>query len=38
VTFQAELVNAQTRQPIDTIRIALLATSDKLEIAGPEQS
>jgi len=38
VTFQAELVNAQTRQPIDTIRIALLATSDKLEIAGPGQS
>ena len=33
VTFQAALVNAETREPIDTIAIALLATSDKLEIA-----
>ncbi len=34
VEFRAELVNARTRQPIDTIEIALLATSDKLEVAG----
>ncbi|MGH7587482.1 MAG: hypothetical protein ACRELU_02710 [Gemmatimonadota bacterium] len=33
VDFEAELVNAETRQPIDTIRIALLASSDKLEVA-----
>ncbi len=36
VTFEAELVNARTRQPIDTIGIALLAESDRLEVAGPE--
>ena len=35
VTFEAELVNAGTRQPIDTIGIALLATSDRLEVAEP---
>lgn len=33
VTFEAALVNAETREPIDTIAIALLATSDKLEVA-----
>ncbi|HKY60237.1 MAG TPA: hypothetical protein VJP59_04420, partial [Gemmatimonadota bacterium] len=38
VTFQAELVNAETRRPIDTIGIALLATADRLEIADPGQS
>jgi hypothetical protein len=37
VTFEAELVNAETRQPIDTIGIVLLATSDRLEVAEPEQ-
>ncbi|MGH7565021.1 MAG: hypothetical protein ACREK5_11470 [Gemmatimonadota bacterium] len=37
VTFQAEVVNAETRQPIDTIGIALLATSDRLEVAEPGQ-
>ena len=35
VEFRAELVNADTRQPIDTIGIALLAESDRLEVAGP---
>lgn len=38
VEFRAELVNADTRQPIDTVAVALLATSDRLEIAGPGQS
>ncbi|HKY59922.1 MAG TPA: hypothetical protein VJP59_02825 [Gemmatimonadota bacterium] len=38
VTFQAELVNAETRRPIDTIGIPLLATADRLEIAEPGQS
>jgi hypothetical protein len=37
VEFRAELVNAETRQPIDTIGIALLAESDRLEVA-PGQS
>ena len=35
VTFEAALVNAETRQPIDTIGIALLASSDQLEVAEP---
>lgn len=37
VDFEAALVNAETRQPIDTIGIALLASSDKLEVAEPQQ-
>jgi hypothetical protein len=35
VEFEAQLINAETRQPVDTIGIALLATSDRLEVAGP---
>lgn len=38
VTFEAQLVNAETREPIDTVGIALLATSDKLEIADQQES
>lgn len=37
VDFRVELVNADTREPIDMIGIALLATSDQLEVA-PGQS
>lgn len=37
VDFEAELVSAETRQPIDTIRIALEASSDRLEIADVAQ-
>jgi hypothetical protein len=38
VDFRAELINAETRQPIDTVGIALLAKSDRLEIAGHPES
>ncbi|MGH7572349.1 MAG: hypothetical protein ACREMK_10970 [Gemmatimonadota bacterium] len=33
VEFRAELVNAETRQPIDTVAVPLLASSDHLEVA-----
>lgn len=38
VDFRAELVNAQTREPIDAMGIALLAKSDRLEIADRRES